>query len=174
MHGNTLVKRREARIRRAMDDLEGHSTYRGAGTKYRIAKSTLWNRVQRARRPHQTKQNTAFTSDEELKIVELVLRFADKGVPLNRRHLLEAASIVAKTLPDYRREKLPFTNGIPGVRWGRSFLARHRKALKYAIPDAQEEKRYRAVNATTLAMHFAQKKSTTSPQNACGISMKQG
>lgn len=156
MRGQTLVKRREAKIKRAMADLQLRMTYRSAGAKHRIAKSTLWNRVQRSRHAQHPKQRTAFTNVEELRIVELVLKFADKGVPLNRLHLLEAASIVAKTLPISEQQKLPFKNGVPGVRWGRSFLARHRSALKYAIPDAQEEKRYRAVNASTLSMHFAQ------------------
>lgn len=116
----------------------------------------MWNRVQRARRPNIPRKRTAFKAEEEQNILELVLRFADKGVPLNRHHLCEAAGIFVSTLTEERKSKFRFKNGVPGVRWGLDFLARHRQVLRYAIPDMQEDKRHRAVNATTLAAHFEQ------------------
>ena len=71
-------------------------------------------------------RRTALTLTEELRVVEFVLRFADKGLQLNCRHLNEASSIDIDQMGEMR-EKFPFRGGIPGDRWIRSFYCIHKK-----------------------------------------------
>ena len=73
-----------------------------------------------------------------MKIIELVLRFADKGVPLNRQHFREAFCIFLSAQPDERLREIRFKYGIPGIRYDRGFLARHRQASKYVALDMQQ------------------------------------
>ena len=55
----------------------------------------------------------ALTQEEETLLLNLVLRFLDRGMPMKRLHVQEADSLVVSQLPLERRQVLPFKNGIP-------------------------------------------------------------
>ncbi len=102
-----------------------------------------------------SQQRTALTANEESLIVQLLLNSAERRMPLNRNHLVEAASMFIESLPHIRKATLSFRNGGPGARWIRNFYARHINSLKYFVPAIQEQKRFAAVNAETLETHFS-------------------
>lgn len=58
---------------------------------------------------------------EEVQIVEQILKFAVKGVPVNSAHLVEAAATLFSTLAAGRRYRLSFRSGILGHYWACSF-----------------------------------------------------
>ena len=97
-----MIKRYEALIKRSLKQVRSGMTYRAAGVRNRIPKFTLWNRAQRARRTNVPACRTAFSAAEELQIVELIQKFLNKGLTLNRRHLLEAAGAL---LGHYSKEE---------------------------------------------------------------------
>ena len=107
--------------------MEEGESYRAIAKLYHIPRSTIVNRVQRAKLQRESKSRIALTEMEENHIIEFVLRCADKIVPLNRRNLQEAASIVIETLSEDRKCMPPFKNGNPGACWVRLFYARHKK-----------------------------------------------
>ena len=111
--------------------------------------------ISKIKKPIKESCSTGFHPNEETKIFELVLRFADKCVPLSRQNIAEAASIYASNLPSFRKEVLSFKDGVPGEKWVRKFYARHMDLLKTAIQNAQEGKQFRDVNAENLTQ-FAQ------------------
>ena len=84
-----------------------------------------------------------------MRIVDFILQYSDKGVPLTRAHVCEAASILIDTLPYERQIALPFVDGKPGR------ITRHSEKLKSAAPSIHEHKRFVAVNAETLTCHFS-------------------
>ena len=127
-------------------------TYRAAAAKFHLPKSTLADAVRRAAdaaagsRPGHPGRKPALTGEEEKSVVELICRYADRGLPLTRKHAIEAFAIVIKAMPAGRRAKLPFMNGIRGGRFVRAFFKRHSQRLKYIRPTKQEAKRFAAVN----------------------------
>lgn len=156
MRVSGAFKRRKRQLKRSIDAVKRGETYRSAATKHHIPKSTLWEHVNRPKTGKQRARRACLTTVEEKQILDLVLRFADKGYPLNRQHLREAASVVIISLPTERQNQLPFKNATPGNWWIRSFYSRHKEQLKYAMPRQQEGKRFRAMNADALTSHFAQ------------------
>lgn len=98
----------------------------------------------------------ALSDEEENVILQSILRFADRGIPLSREHVRDAAHITIERLPAARRESLPFKNSYPGKKWLASFYKRHKDQLKFTVPCPQEAERFAAVNANTLTSHFAQ------------------
>ena len=128
---------------------------RAAEAKYLIPKSTLWNTLQRERNGTVPYRRIALNDSEEQAIMNLMIRGADRGVPLTRKDLSEAAEIVISTLPVERKKELPFRNNRPGIRWVHAFYTRHKQELRYAVPDPQEARRFAATNGKTLAMHFS-------------------
>ena len=154
MKPRTALQRRERQIRRAVHGVKRGVSYRVAEKRFRIAKSTIWDRVNIERNPSRAGR-TALKKEEEKQIVELLVRFSDRGVPLTRVHLIEAAEIIIDSFDASRKSKLPFRNGRPGVRWARSFYKRHNKQLKFVMPNKQESRRHRAINADYLTSHFA-------------------
>lgn len=137
------------------------SSLRVAGAKYHIAKSTLHDKLKRSLNRNQLEskprgRKNAFTAEEESVIVELLCKYSDKGIPLLRRHLIEACAIFISTMPVNRRKLLPFKYGVPGNRFIRCFIKRHSNTLCFSKPLRQEPERFRAVNAEVLVEHFAQ------------------
>lgn len=158
MAGSGAQLRLSKRLYRARLAVEsGIVSHREAARRYHIPKTTLQDALRRhkeglplgvAGRP------PVFKADEEMLIVQMLLTYADRGVPLTRIHLTEAISLFVKQLPHQRRKSIPFANGRPGVKFLRSFERRHRERLRFAVPVRQEAKRFAAVNARTLAYHF--------------------
>ena len=134
----TALKKYERSMQRAMALVEGGAKYRAAAKKNRVAKSTLWDRVQRSRTPHMNTPQTRLSPEEEHRIVLLVLKYANMGIPMNWHHLSEAAATIIASLPANRRSKLRFRDGFPGFKWTKSFYARHKRMLSFAVPCIQE------------------------------------
>lgn len=151
---NTALRRREASLEKTVTAIQGGQSVRVAAAQYHVPKSTTFERLV-ARRRNLRLSRTAFTDAEEERIVDFVVHSADLGVPLNRGHLIEAATIFIGTLPSHRQDALPFKDSRPGVRWVRDLYYRHIDRLKDAVPFWKEHKRYAAANAETLTTHFA-------------------
>lgn len=93
----------------------------------------------RARPPNQPPprpcgQPTAFTKEEESVVLELLLRYADHGIPLSRAHLKEAFEILIERMPLSRQRALPFRNGIPAKNFLTAFTNRHNDRLRFGRP----------------------------------------
>ena len=97
----------------------------------------------------------SFSTEEERRIIELVLRHADLGVLMNRHHLADDASAAILSIPPERQAKLRLPDNRPGNKWTRNLYQRHKPVLQYAVPCIQEQKQYASVNAVTCASHFA-------------------
>lgn len=117
MRGRTAAQRREDKINRSVVAVRSKMSYRDAQRKFLIPKSTIWDRAH-AKKKETTSRN-ALTSAEEKVIVDLILLYADRGVPLHRRHMQGAAEIVISKMTPERQSQLPFTNGRPGEWWAR-------------------------------------------------------
>ena len=144
MRPNTVKRRREKALDDTVDAIQARISIRQAAQANHVPKSTVFDRLQARRTKRQRRYRTAFTAIEEDNLVEFVVSWADKGVPLTRRHLVEATSMFISTMSTERRCHLPFKNDVPGPRLVRSFYSRHRDALKPALPYFQEDKRCEA------------------------------
>lgn len=125
MRAETALRRRVYATCRSVPAVKSGMSYRQAGKRFKIPKSTVWDHVQRQKNSRK-KIRTALSEAEELRIVEFLLHHADRGHPLNRKHLKEAASIVISAIPEERKSNLLFREGIPGERWVRDFYKRHK------------------------------------------------
>jgi len=155
MRGDTATRRREGAISRSVAAVCSGSSYRKSGAKYRIPKSTIWDRKHRTAQPTTRSRKFALSEDEEKIILQLILRFADRGIPMTRQHVREAASIVIQTFSSERKSRLPFTGDIPERKWVSGFYMRHKDFIKCGQPNYQEGKRFRATNAETLCNHYS-------------------
>jgi len=90
-------KKYEERLNKAIHDHRFGETYRDAAQKHGVSYSTLFRRVntpflKRGRR-------CALQPQEEEVIVNFLLRYARRGIPLNFRHLQEAITMVVDRMP---------------------------------------------------------------------------
>ncbi len=108
MRAKTALRRRQIALNKFERAIKNGKTYRQAEALYHIPKSTAWSAFQPKKKFPNGVARRTLTDAEEKSIIELVLRCADKGVPLNSRHLSEAAHVFINTLPDERRRKLDF------------------------------------------------------------------
>ena len=141
MRPNTVKRRRRQALDDTFDAIQAGKSIRQAAQANHVPKSSAFDRLQAHRTKRQRRYRTAFTAIEEGNLVEFVLSWADKGVPLTRRQLVEATSMFISTMSTERRRHLPFKNDVPGSRWVRSFHTRHRDASKLALLYFQEDKR---------------------------------
>lgn len=138
--------------------IAGAATLRAASARYCIPRSTLHDKVMRQRLKVQSKRAgrpKALSNEEEGVLVELILRYADRGIPLKLKHVAEATTIMVDSMDIERREGLPFTDGRPGRKFLRAFLRRHKNQLRFSLPVSQERVRWNATNADALVHHFA-------------------
>ena len=101
MRARTLLKLRGKLISRAITAVKNGMSYRSAAHKFRVAKSTICDRVHRVTHPYYVGK-TALKPEEEEMILDLILRYSDDGIPLTRAHLIEAAEIVIENLSNER------------------------------------------------------------------------
>lgn len=113
MRAKKVQRKRDIALSKSKKAVKNGSSYRDPAQTHRVAKSTLRDAVNRPsdQKPCLTKYKLG--EDEESAIVQLALRCADRGVPVNRRHLAELACIVIRNMTDERKKKLPFRNGRP-------------------------------------------------------------
>jgi len=156
MKGATIARRRARSLELGLAAVNDGMSFGDAAAKYRLAKTTLWEYARKDGSVNTHSKRFALTKEEEEVILNTILRFADRGIPLNRDHVREAVHITVETFPADRRAKLPFKDSYPGKKWLASFYKRHKDKLKYTVPCPQEADRYAAVNANTLTSHFAQ------------------
>lgn len=150
-----MRKRRKA----AQAVLSGSMTLRQTAEKYKVAKSTVYDDVRKARNPPPSPKKAgrkcAFSKEEEEVIIKTLLHYSDRGVPLSRTNLWEAVISFIELLPEERKAQLPFTNGRPKKDWIFDFEARIEERVDFKKPIPQESNRFAAVNAETLVTHFA-------------------
>ena len=58
---------------------------------------------------------------------------------MKRVYLVEAAGLVIEQLPQARQRALPFSSGIPGKKWVRSFYQRNKDVLNSATRMCKKE-----------------------------------
>ena len=155
MRPETAQRHRESCLNQAVSEVQSGASYPMAAFKNHVPKSTLFECVHTVRARFQCSNRTNFSADEEKRILEFVLKCANKGVPLARGHVVEATTIFITTLRSERSSRLPFRNGRSGSRWVLNFHSKHRETLKHAVPFVQDAKRFAAVNAETLKTHFS-------------------
>ena len=114
MRGTTIAKRRERKINRVLYAVRNGMTYHEAERKFHIPKSTAWNRLNCTYADSIHSRRFALTLEEESLLVDFIIRYADRTVPLSHRYVSEAAGIVTQKMTDTRRIQLPFRNGTPG------------------------------------------------------------
>ena len=113
MRAETALRRRIYATSWSVSAVKSEMSYRQAEKRFKIPKFTVWDHVQRQKNSRK-KIRTALSEAEKLRIVEFLLHHADRGHPLNRKHLKEVASIVISAVPEKRKSNLPFREGIPG------------------------------------------------------------
>ena len=104
--------------------------------------------------PKKPGRKTALSKQQETEIVEMLLRFARRRLPLTQQHLKEAVSFVVSCLSPGERLMLPFKHGGPSDFYLRAFRRRNAEKIKFGRPLSQESKRFAAVNMESLSTHF--------------------
>lgn len=101
---------------------ENRFKIREAARHFGVPHSTLISKL-KGRVPLQRKmgRSTYFTTNEDDLLVKYIIANAKKGIPINRRALLET---VKKKLDDDKRVT-PFKNNTPGKKWVALFYDRH-------------------------------------------------
>lgn len=60
--------------------------------------------------------------------MQWIIDQAERGFPLSKNNLLYSVKLIIDKC--YDKEKLPFTNGIPGEKWFQAFLKRHPRVVQ--------------------------------------------
>lgn len=97
-------------------------------------------------------RKSSFTEVEEQVVVQMWLKYADRGVPLDLRHVREAFCFLAAGLES---ERHAISEKWRGHKFLRSFEKRHKHQLHCRRPLRQEGQRLRAFNAELPTTHFA-------------------
>lgn len=157
MKANTISRRYQKRLSTALQQIDTGVSYREASKASRIPIATLHRAVQKNKTPATRRPGRSFslTTQEEGLLVSLLTRYSDRGVALNRNHLCEAVAVIVSRMPPARREKLPFKDGKPGIKFLRGFQKRHGDRIKFTRPTRQEAVRFAACNGDTLTTHLA-------------------
>ena len=93
MRARTVQRSIECRIRLEVADVRDVVPYYAVECRFRVAKSTFWDRLNWAPKLHASPRAVLKTDGQQL-IVEFLLRFSDAAISLMRGYLLEAAEIV--------------------------------------------------------------------------------
>lgn len=146
-------RRRENNFTKAIRHIRNGLSYRQASTKFRIPLSTLHYRMTTPLKKPGKKY--ALSTKQENHIVQFLLRYAKRRIPLTLEHLREAISSVKATFSPDERMLLPFKKETTSDGYLRASRRRHGDQLKFGRPLMQEAKRFAAVNTETLTTHFA-------------------
>lgn len=149
------MKRRERKISLTLDAVSSGMTYRCAQATFHIPKSTAWERKQKASQPDLRSRRYILTENEEQLILDLLLRFAERGNPLRRLDVREATHVIIERFPDERKQTSPFQDNIPGKKWVKGFYDRNKDVLRLGYPNPQQGKRFAVTNAEVLTSHFS-------------------
>ena len=77
----------ERKLRRVIEAVHKKKTNRKAERKYRILKFTVWSRLQCSRADPTHSKRFALTAAEKQLVVDFILRYADRDVPLRRLYV---------------------------------------------------------------------------------------
>lgn len=136
-------KSREKRTQQAIQLVQDGKTYRFDSEVTKIPRSTISSRITSQRLSSQrsktirSRLDSLTTTEEEL-VVTLLIRYAERGMPLRRPVLKEAIAIVVSRMLPVRRRILKFKNSKPGDRYLRDFVGRHSEKIKFFKPLRQE------------------------------------
>ena len=82
------------------------------------------------------------TYQEKKPILALLTDYANKGIPMDSRHVQQAAAIMVTRMKPARQSSLPFCEGNPGRKWVRNFTNSHNKLIKFSKLTKQETGRF--------------------------------
>ena len=151
---------KQKRLQIAIEMVHTGSTIRKASAIQCVPRSTLHDNIAKhssrsvsvSRLPGRL---SSLSSIEGQMFLALLLRYADRGIPLRRRHVKEAIEIIVSRMTPGRRLSLQFKNGSLSSHYLRDFTRRHRTKIRFAKPLRQEALRFNAVNGDALTTHFA-------------------
>lgn len=78
--------------------------------KYHVPKSTLHGAL-RSQIPGEPGRKPELTGNEESTILQTVLSFSDRGIPMIPEQVAEAVELLIEHLPESRRQEIPFRSG---------------------------------------------------------------
>lgn len=161
---NTL-RRQERRLAKAIKQYHNnHLTVRGAARLAGLSKSTFHRRLTKLK-PSKSMHMRVLSDEEEGVIVDTILSYCDKGLPLQRSDIVDAVEILISTLPKERQTKTNFKDNRQGRKFVRLFLQRHSSKICLGRPRKEQELRFRSCNAETLSTHFAALKKVIEDNN---------
>lgn len=175
-------KRQQNAIKSAFITVQNGSSIRKAAVSCRLANSKF-HRLYKTRASSPVKvrtAKTAFTVEEENKIVSFLSLYAARGYPLSDQDLLDAAEILISSFDEECLARLPFTSGRQGQKYARNFRQRHADKLRFGRATKEGAQRFAATNAENLTSFFAALEKVISDNNIdeqricnldeCGIS----
>jgi hypothetical protein len=161
----TKTGRAESRAHRreaaAVESVLCGAAVRPAARAAHMPKSTLHARAQRAAARARGATEVApgrkpeLTAEEESVVVDMLVHFADRAVPMTRQDIVGAVSVLVERMTATRRSKLRFSNGIPGIKFLRGFERRHADRIRFGRASRQEAIRFLAINGDVLTTHLA-------------------
>lgn len=83
-------------------------------------------------------RNNVLKETEGNLIVDTLIKFAFKSVPLNQDHITGATATFVEALSTDRRSRLPFKKNGPGYRFVNDVVKWHQNVVRFALPVAQE------------------------------------
>ena len=126
MNKKAALKRIQSRIYRAETAIRNEGlSYRTTAARFHVPKSTRFDRVKYKRGISRMGRPSLLSEAEEQSIIEMLLHFADLGVPLLRGDDAEAISLLVNGFSEPRKRNIPFINGRPGRDFMRRFAKRH-------------------------------------------------
>lgn len=135
-------------------------TYGSASVEFEAPKSIVSNTLQLQPRQHNGQvwkqgRRPALTETEENLTAVLLMRYAERGLPLNLNHLRKLITIIVSRTPYTRRMLLPLNNRKPGVKFLHIFSKLHKDKFKFGPPVQREALHFRTCNAQTLTTNLA-------------------
>ncbi|KAK3916660.1 Jerky protein homolog-like, partial [Frankliniella fusca] len=153
---------RPKRLMRACQAVAEGMSVRVAAHTYNVRRSTLSDECQN-KHPKARGRPTALTATEELVLVDHLLVQADWGFPLSRA---DVSVLVKEYLDKSDKRVTQFKDNLPGWRWVKMFLERHRR-LNFLIPKHIKTSRSK-VDPDTVTKYFENLQESTKdvpPQN---------
>lgn len=100
-------------------------------------------------------RNGTLVSDEEERIIDVIVSCAFKGMPMTLENLREAISLIVCRRSLAHRFMLADEVNLPSMQYFPRSRRNHAERVKVASPTGQEQKRFVAANEISLTNYFA-------------------
>lgn len=149
-----LQAERRVIIQAAVDAIEeDYISNETTARRFGIPSSTLHRRAARVVRV--SGRNCTLTKREDDRIIDVIVRYVYEVIPMTLENLHEAIYMVVFKRTPVQRFLLADEFKRNSMHYVRLFRRLHSYRLKVALPTRQEAKRFVAVNAVSIANHFA-------------------